>query len=280
MNQLVSKIRAAGRYAFCRDGSELTFHSSWLEHGHYDMRAGMSHPLILRSLSALALLSIVGCGSGGESDDNLGSSGGSNSEGSGGSDSEGSGGSDGANPEGSGGVGDLDSEGSGGNTSNTPNSLNWIIVSGGDVNSPMISHTIEGSDYEGRNGVQCYLDESFPPTNLRIDAEGSDEEGGASVLLQYWNFDTYLRERDESFDPQPPQTETFRLSANVTSGDEFFFFRGQDQTSAHLASGATCHTSFSRIDSIVAGTMVCENLSNDFADANVTIQFSCEAQTY
>jgi hypothetical protein len=142
----------------------------------------------------------------------------------------------------------------------------FLTITGTDQGSSPKTVTIPAS------GVQCQISTVGGNTSLRIDASSS----GSSVLLTYWNFDTTKLERDETF---PPPSGMSGGTFELLSTGSYYYTEPGDWTT-HSSGGVSCHTSFTRIDTLVAGTFVCHNLFNDRNSslAEVTVAFSCPAQ--
>jgi hypothetical protein len=154
----------------------------------------------------------------------------------------------------------------------------FLTVTGTPKGMQPVTATIQGTDYTAGNGVQC---KEYVPLNtlpfLRIDAQGPGGGLASDALVQYFNFDSTQLERDEDFSPPAPQTTTFRLDATAWQGNNLFKYLSPSDWQANLADNPSCHTSFSRIDTTLAGTLVCTNvLSLDGTVLNdITVQFSC-----
>jgi hypothetical protein len=141
-----------------------------------------------------------------------------------------------------------------------------------------VTATIQGTEYTAGNGVQC---KEYVPSNgqpfLRIDAQGPGGGEAPDALVLYWNFDSTQFERDENFSPPPPALSTFRLGATAWQGNNLFKYDSPTDWQANLIDNPSCHTSFSRIDTTVAGTLVCTNLLSLYGGAqnDITVRFSC-----
>ena len=163
--------------------------------------------------------------------------------------------------------------GAGGGSTNA-----FVTITGNDQGEAPSSVTINGTDYHGGNGVECLLATISAGSYLSIYAQNGTSGSASHMVLQYWDFDPYQFERDEDFAPPAPKVETFNLSATVVANMQFFSYDAPSDWSQHLAAGPACHTSFTRIDTRVEGTLTCQNLWNDGSGAlaNVTVQFACD----
>jgi hypothetical protein len=111
---------------------------------------------------------------------------------------------------------------------------------------------------------------------LRIDAQGPGGGLAPNALVQYFQFDDTQLERDENFSPPPPRVTTFRLDVTAWDGTNLFRFGDMGTWNANLPYNPSCHTSFSEIDTTVAGTMICRNLlGSDGQLKDIVVQFSC-----
>jgi hypothetical protein len=154
----------------------------------------------------------------------------------------------------------------------------FLTVTGTLQGMQPVTATIQGTDYTAGNGVQC---KEYFPLNalpyLRIDAQGPGGGEAPDALVQYFNFDSTQLERDEDFSPPAPQTTTFRLGATAWQGNSIFKYLSPSDWQSNLADNPSCHTSFSRIDTTLTGTLVCTHLLSLYGGGlnDITVQFSC-----